>query len=298
MYRNSYQRGLLTILNPGGAKPFELWDLKVQDGCVSTFLDPEIKAMVLDIRGNNVSTCYMLCPKGKKILGICMPFLVMIVKNLKKYFSFEITILDDTGVRRRFRVSNFQSTTKITFLCTAMPLSLSNEWNRIQFNLADFTRRAYNKSFMEVQNIKINANIRIRKIYFADQLMPDEDLPPEYKIYFGPTKHRPLKTSKVKEDKENQPELKNTENQVITAERKGSKENVITPTKTPSLQETLIEEVTSTPVADVAIVVENSATENLCECEPPANGAALGPCECNPVIEADGPVEDEPSVVH
>lgn len=32
----------------------------------------------------------------------------MIVKNLKKYFTFEIQVLDDKNVRRRFRASNFQ----------------------------------------------------------------------------------------------------------------------------------------------------------------------------------------------
>jgi hypothetical protein len=32
----------------------------------------------------------------------------MIIKNLKKYFSFEVTVLDDKGVKRRFRASNYQ----------------------------------------------------------------------------------------------------------------------------------------------------------------------------------------------
>lgn len=32
----------------------------------------------------------------------------MIIKNLKKYFSFEVQVLDDKNVRRRFRASNYQ----------------------------------------------------------------------------------------------------------------------------------------------------------------------------------------------
>ena len=36
----------------------------------------------------------------------------MIIKNLKKYFTFEVTVLDDKEVRRRFRASNYQSTTR------------------------------------------------------------------------------------------------------------------------------------------------------------------------------------------
>lgn len=32
----------------------------------------------------------------------------MIIKNLKKYFSFEVQVLDDKNVARRFRASNYQ----------------------------------------------------------------------------------------------------------------------------------------------------------------------------------------------
>ena len=41
-----------------------------------------------------------------------LPYLVMIVKNMKKYFTFEVQVLDDKNVRRRFRASNYQSTTR------------------------------------------------------------------------------------------------------------------------------------------------------------------------------------------
>ena len=46
-------------------------------------------------------------------------------------------------MRRRFRVSNYQSTTKVRPFGTTMPIGLNPGWNQIQFNLADFTKRAY-----------------------------------------------------------------------------------------------------------------------------------------------------------
>ncbi len=62
---------------------------------------------------------------------------------MKRYFTFEVTILDDKNVRRRFRASNYQSATRVKpFICT-MPMRLDEGWNQIQFNLAEFTRRAY-----------------------------------------------------------------------------------------------------------------------------------------------------------
>lgn len=184
MFRDSCQRGRLSIFYAVGSKPLKIWETHVQDGYITRFLDPEIKSMVLEIGGANVSTTYMVCPKEKDVLGITMPFLVMVVKNMKKYFSFEVTILDDTGTRRRFRVANFQSRTQIMPLSTAMPICLCDGWNQIQFNLYEFTKKAYNKHFVEVQNVKINANIRVRRVYFAEKLVPEEELPAEYRIFY------------------------------------------------------------------------------------------------------------------
>ena len=69
--------------------------------------------------GTNVSTNYITCPADpKQTLAIKLSFLVMIIKNvdliqLKKYFTFEVQVLDDKNVRRRFRASNYQSTTRV-----------------------------------------------------------------------------------------------------------------------------------------------------------------------------------------
>ncbi|XP_046969994.1 cilia- and flagella-associated protein 20-like [Vanessa cardui] len=206
MYRNAYQRGMLTVFFSVGSKPLAIWDTHTQDGYITRFLDQDIKSMVLEIGGTNVSTTYITCPKGQMVLGITMPFLVMIVKNLKKYFSFEVTILDETGTRRRFRVSNFQSSTQILPLCTVMPIGLSDGWNQIQFNLAEFTRRAYKKQYVEVQKLKINANIRLRRVYFTERLIPEDQLPPEYKLYF------PLTSKYAKDKKAIQPNAVDKEN--------------------------------------------------------------------------------------
>ena len=82
--------------------------------------------------GCNVTKAFITCPIEKKeTLGIKLPFLVMIIKNvtfpltqLKKYFTFEVQVLDDKNVRRRFRASNYQSTTRVKpFICT-MPMRL------------------------------------------------------------------------------------------------------------------------------------------------------------------------------
>jgi len=184
MFANTYQAGFLSILYSIGSKPLQIWDSNVRNGHIKRITDGDIQSSVLEICGTNVSTTYISCPAdAKKTLGIKLPFLVMIIKNLKKYFTFEVTVLDDKNVRRRFRASNYQSTTRVKpFICT-MPMRLDEGWNQIQFNLSDFTRRAYGTNYIETLRVQIHANCRIRRIYFSDRLYAEEDLPAEFKLY-------------------------------------------------------------------------------------------------------------------
>jgi len=184
MFKNTFQSGFLSILYSIGSKPLEIWDKKVRNGHIKRLTDQDIQSSVLEIAGTNVSTNYISCPVDpKKTLGIKLPFLVMIIKNLKKYFTFEVQVLDDKNIRRRFRASNYQSQTRVKpFICT-MPMRLDEGWNQIQFNLSDFTRRAYGTNYIETLRVQIHANCRIRRIYFSDRLYSEDELPPEFKLF-------------------------------------------------------------------------------------------------------------------
>lgn len=148
------------------------------------------------------------------VWNICFFVLSLLHKSnllvqLKKYFTFEVQVLDDKNVKRRFRASNYQSTTRVKpFICT-MPMRLdeglplwlclvqlellqrfsfffnsrSSGWNQIQFNLLDFTRRAYGTNYIETLRVQIHANCRIRRIYFSDRLYSEEELPAEFKLF-------------------------------------------------------------------------------------------------------------------
>lgn len=132
--------------------------------------------------------------------------------SLKLFPYFDNSqVLDDKNVRRRFRASNYQSTTRVKpFICT-MPMRLDDGWNQIQFNLSDFTRRAYGTNYIETLRVQvgrgsrnqdnkcpqsgslpliffpispqIHANCRIRRVYFSDRLYSEDELPAEFKLY-------------------------------------------------------------------------------------------------------------------
>lgn len=66
------------------SKPLQIWDKQVRNGHIKRITDPDIQSSVLEIMGTNVSTTYVTCPAdSKKVLGIKLPFLVMIIKNVR-----------------------------------------------------------------------------------------------------------------------------------------------------------------------------------------------------------------------
>ncbi|KAL0397390.1 UNVERIFIED_CONTAM: Cilia- and flagella-associated protein 20 [Sesamum calycinum] len=184
MFKNTFQSGFLSILYSLGSKPLQIWDKEVVNGQIKRLQDDDIQSNVLEIVGSNVQSTYITCPADPTAtLGIKLPFLVMIVKNMKKYFTFEIQVLDDKNVRRRFRASNFQAVTRVKpYICT-MPLKLDEGWNQVQLNLTDLTRRAYGTNYVETLRVQVHASCRLRRIYFSDRLYSEEELPPEFKLY-------------------------------------------------------------------------------------------------------------------
>lgn len=72
-------------------------------------VDEDISSSTVELRSPNVSTTSITCPASpSQSLGVKLPFLVLVLKNLGDYFTFEVAVLDHTKVKRRFRASNFQ----------------------------------------------------------------------------------------------------------------------------------------------------------------------------------------------
>ncbi|KAG0372984.1 hypothetical protein BGX24_012319 [Mortierella sp. AD032] len=210
MFKNTFQSGFLSIFYSLGSDPLQLWAKRVgpppstskpqsasndaespdtppaspQEPHVDFLIDDTLNSQVLEILSTHLPTTFITTPSlATRTLGIKLPFLIFLVKNLGKYWSFEVTVLDDRGEKRRFRASNFQTTTRVKPYITTMPLRLDPGWNQIQLNLADYVKRAYGTAYVETQRITIHANCRIRRIYFSDRLVPENELPAEFKLY-------------------------------------------------------------------------------------------------------------------
>jgi hypothetical protein len=64
-----------------------------------------------------------------------------------------------------------------------MPLKLEAGWNQIKFNLDEFCSRAYGTRFTEALRVTVNANCRLRRIYFCDKSYTEAELPGEFKLF-------------------------------------------------------------------------------------------------------------------
>ncbi|KAG0340383.1 Cilia- and flagella-associated protein 20 [Podila humilis] len=157
---------------------------QVQEPHIEFVIDETLNSQVLELVSTHLPSTFITTPSlATRTLGIKLPILVLLVKNLGKYWSFEVTVLDDRGERRRFRASNFQTVTRVKPFITTMPLRMDAGWNQIQLNLADYTKRAYGTTYTETLRITIHANCRLRRVYFSDQIVLESELPAEFKLY-------------------------------------------------------------------------------------------------------------------
>lgn len=139
-----------------------LW-LAVQNGHIKRCTDEDIQSSALELMATNVSTNYISCPADpQQSLGIKLPFLVLIVKNMKKYFTFEVQILDDKNVRRRFRASNYQAS---AFLVTCHLSVLSSSCTNCSEKNKQMSRFCTNSELWRT-NMVIRARFRGRSLVF------------------------------------------------------------------------------------------------------------------------------------
>ena len=183
MFRDQYQAGFINLFYAVGTKPLANWDPHVENGSIKRIIDPDLNSCCIEMISSNANSSYITCPRDPdQELGIKMPYLVFYVKNIDKYFSFEIQIIDDMKIKRRFRACNYQTKACVKNSICLLPMHLDPGWNEIYFNLADFTKRAYGTNYIETLHVTVFANCRLRGIYFSDKLYSGKELPEEYRL--------------------------------------------------------------------------------------------------------------------
>ncbi|XP_025203331.1 cilia- and flagella-associated protein 20-like [Melanaphis sacchari] len=200
MFQTKFQEPLFTAYYSVGSHPLDNWAVQCKEGEMQHVLDDVMKSNVLQIQSPNVNACYITCPLNSKgSLGVRLPFVTLMVKNLNQFFTFEITILDNENIRRRLRVSNYHTSKKLSMFIYTMPICMSEGWNQLNLNLADIVRHSFKTTYVETVRVQLHANCRLRRIYFSDQPYKDDQLPNVYRMYGTKNvREKPKSTQKKK----------------------------------------------------------------------------------------------------
>lgn len=178
------RRGPATAAPRPPTPPSPSLPLSERDGRVARVLDDALRSSVIELDGANCATTSATCPADPRAeLGVRLPVLSLLLKPLGRFLSFEVTLLDDRGVRRRLRASNFQPAPRVAPDVAALPLALSPGWNRVVLHLGDLTKAAYGTGFAEATRVTVHASCRVRAVYFSAAPVPDRDLPPEFRLF-------------------------------------------------------------------------------------------------------------------
>lgn len=147
--------------------------------------DAEVASPVVTLESNEFDKAWTSFPDNRnKFIGTPYPFIVMQIKNMNKYMGFEINVSDQNDKQKIFQCTNKQSLARLIDNKCSLPLTLDNgEWNIIIIDLQSLTKRVFNTKYKHCNRIKIFANTRVRRIYFAKDLYQEDDLPEQYKIY-------------------------------------------------------------------------------------------------------------------
>mmetsp|Transcript_13509 Transcript_13509/g.38391 ORF Transcript_13509/g.38391 Transcript_13509/m.38391 type:complete len:188 (-) Transcript_13509:482-1045(-) len=185
MFKSSYQTGYLSIYYSLGSNALQLWGTrKADDDRIVEVVDSEIKSKCLELRSPHIPDCYVSCPGlPDRTLGVRLPVLQLVLKNLGEHFSLEVEVMDDHEAVRRLRASTFQLRTTSHHAVSAMPLLLDDGWNFVQLNLADLTKAVYGTTFVETRRVTLHANCRLRHVFFSETKENPSDLPADFQLY-------------------------------------------------------------------------------------------------------------------
>ncbi|KAJ2078627.1 hypothetical protein H4R24_004353, partial [Coemansia sp. RSA 988] len=185
MLRHVYQAGILTTFNSASSKPLQLWFTSAESNeLVRLENDDEIDFPVLCLQSAELADTFISIPRQMtKTLGVKLPFMVMIVKNTDQLFSFEVEIVDDREQVRRLRAANYEANPRIDHDISCLPLRLDCGWNYLTLDIERMTSRIYGTAFKEVRRITVHASACLRLIFFADRIIPEDQLPTELRLY-------------------------------------------------------------------------------------------------------------------
>lgn len=180
---NQNSSSFVSIFHSINKQPLLLWEKKIRNGRIKRIRDEDLYSVVLEILGPKSVTTYVTCPHDpKETLKITQSVFNLTVKNLDKVFSFDVQILDDRNVKRRFRASTGTTVTDVKPFTSKLPLFLEEGWNHITVPLQQYTARCYGTNYVQTLRVQIYASCRLRRVFFSNKICTEEEIPLEFRM--------------------------------------------------------------------------------------------------------------------
>ena len=148
-------------------------------GIIKRVKDEDLNSATIEITGSNCQNNYFFIPKmATSILSANQNFkhLILFLKPVSKYFSFEFSILDQHNSVKIIRMSSQVNIPKINGDTYVTPLKMEIGWNKISLDLSELCKKCFKCNFKQMARFQINANFRIRRIFLAEENYNDEKL--------------------------------------------------------------------------------------------------------------------------
>lgn len=183
MNQNPPISSFVSIFHSINRQPLLQWDKKIRNGRIKRIRDEDLYSLILEIFGPKSATTYITCPSDpKETLNITHSVFNMTVKSLNKIFAFDVQILDDKNVKRRFRASTCQTVPEVKAFSCRLPLTLEEGWNQITIPLQVYTMRCYGTNYVQTLRVQIYASCRLRRVFFSNKICTEEELPLEFRL--------------------------------------------------------------------------------------------------------------------
>ncbi|KAG6606488.1 cilia- and flagella-associated protein 20 [Phytophthora cinnamomi] len=202
MFAHAYQSGFISLLYSVGPRPLQLCEKHEETpGSVRRVLDEDVQSSVVELSADNLVHTWLRFPSGAgeqqeastaASLHIRLRLLVLVLKNLEQHVSLEVHSADDRGSRRRFRLSTFQKKSAVHPQIALLPLQMDSGWNQLQLDLAELMHSCYNARYAHAISVQLHASCRVRRIYFAEQMFPEAQLPAEFRLFKRLSKEQTL----------------------------------------------------------------------------------------------------------
>lgn len=104
------------------------------------------------------------------------------MKHLAKFVTLEIEVVDSQSEFRTLLLSSKKSIVSVSGSRVEVPILLGEGWQLVKVDLEDLVFKAFGTAYLKTVHITINSACRLSKLFMADQVYSDAQLPPHLRV--------------------------------------------------------------------------------------------------------------------